>query len=88
MYNALRDLSDFADVYLDDILVFSKSIFEHLEYVCTVLQYLYDKKLQARHAKCNFLHSSLQFLDHIVSGKGVAPDPEKVKAIAERFNLA
>ena len=37
MHDALKGLSDFADVYLDYILVFSKSIPEHLEYVRTVL---------------------------------------------------
>ena len=41
------------------------------------------KKMQAKHTKCNFLHSSLRFLGCIVLGKGVAPDPEKVEAIAK-----
>ena len=59
MHDTLKGLSDFADVYLDDILVFSKSIPEHLEHVCTVLQRLYDKKLQAKRSKCDFLRSSL-----------------------------
>ena len=59
MHNTLKGLSDFANVYLDDILVFSKSIPEHLEYVPTVLQRLFDKKLQAKRSKCDFLRSSL-----------------------------
>ena len=56
-------------VYLDNILVFNKSVSEHLEHVWTVLQCSHDKKLQAKRPKCHFLHSSLQFLGHIVSGK-------------------
>ena len=68
MYDTLKHLSDFADVYLDDILVFSKSIPKHLEHVRTVLQHLCDKKLQAKRSKCDFLRSFLQFLGHIVSG--------------------
>ena len=44
MHNALRGPYDFADVYLDDILVFIKSIPKHFEHVCTVLQRLCDKK--------------------------------------------
>ena len=59
MHDTLKGLSDFADVYLDDILVFSKSIPEHLEHVRTVLQRLHDKKLQAKRSKCDFLRSSL-----------------------------
>ena len=83
MHNALKCLSDFADVYLNDILVFNKSIPEHLEHVHIVLQRLHDKKLQAKCTKCDFLCSSLRFLGHIVSGKGVAPDPKKVEAISK-----
>ena len=59
MHDTLKGLSDFADVYLDDILVFSKSVPEHLEHVRTVLQRLRDKKLQAKRSKCDFLRSSL-----------------------------
>ena len=44
MHNALKGLSDFADVYLDDILVLRKSIPEHLEHVRTVQQHLCDKR--------------------------------------------
>ena len=83
MHNRLRGLSNFSDEYLDDILVFSKSIPEHLEHIHIVLQHLSGKKLQAKCTKCNFLRSLLWFLGHIVSGKGVAPDLEKVEAIAK-----
>ena len=64
------------------ILVFSKSIPEHLEHVRTVLQCLNDKKLQAKCTKCEFLRGCLRFLGHIVLSKGV-PNPEKVEAIAK-----
>ena len=57
MHDALRGLSDFADVYLDDILVFSKSVDQHLTHVKAVLQWLRDKQLQAKHSKCEFLCS-------------------------------
>ena len=86
MHNALRGLSNFVDVYLDDILVFSNSIPEHLEYVFTILQCLYDKKLQTKRIKCDFLRHFLRLLDYILAGKGVASDPEKVEAIAKLFS--
>ena len=57
MHDALRGLSDFANVYLDDILVFSKSVDQHLTHVKAVLQRLRDKQLQAKHSKCEFLCS-------------------------------
>ena len=66
MHDALKGLSDFADVYLDDMLVFSKFVPEHVEHIRTVLQHL--PNMQAKHSKCDFLRSSLQFLGHIVSG--------------------
>ena len=57
MHDALRGLSDFANVYLNDILVFSKSVDQHLTHVKAVLQWLRDKQLQAKHSKCEFLYS-------------------------------
>ena len=63
--------------------MFTKSILEHLEHVCAVLQHLHDKQLQANSTKYDFLHNSLRFLRHIALGRGVAPDPEKVDTIAK-----
>ena len=57
MHNALHGLSDFANVYLDDILVFSKSVDQHLTHIKAVLQWLRDKQLQAKHSKCEFFNS-------------------------------
>ena len=67
VHDALMGLYYFSDVYLDDILVFKKSVPEHLEHVHTVLQCLCNKKLLAKRSKCNFLRSSLWFLGHIVA---------------------
>ena len=57
MHDALCGLSDFSNIYLDDILVFSKSVDQHLTHVKAVLQQLRDKQLQAKHSKCEFLCS-------------------------------
>ena len=48
MHNALKVLSGFDDVHLDDILVFKKSIPKHLEYICSVLHHLRDKKIASQ----------------------------------------
>ena len=57
MHDAIRGLSDFANVYLDDILVLSKSVDQHITHVKAVLKWLHDKQLQAKHSKCEFLFS-------------------------------
>ena len=76
-------MSDFADVYLDNILVFSKLIDENLNHVRSVLKWLYNKQLQAKCSRYKFLYSFLHFLGHIVSGKVVSSDPDKVTAISK-----
>ena len=62
MHNAICGLSDFSDVYLDDILVFSKSVDQHLTHVKAVLQWLCDKQLPAKHSKCEFRVHNWVFL--------------------------
>ena len=57
MNDALRGLSDFTNVYLDDVLVYSKSVNQHLTHIKAVLQWLRDKQLQAKHSKCQLLYS-------------------------------
>ena len=75
IHDAHRGLSSFADIYLDDILVFIKVIYKHLEHGHTVLQCLRNKKLLAKCTKCNFLRNSLLFFGHIVLGKGGDTQP-------------
>ena len=87
MHNALRGLSNFVDVYLDDILVFRNSIPEHLEYVFTILQYLCDKKLQTKRIKCDFLRHFLRFLGYILSGKGWHPTQKRSRPLPSCLTL-
>jgi hypothetical protein len=70
-------------VYLDDILVYSKTKAEHEEHVAAVLQLLRDNKLFAKLAKCEFFRLSLGFLGHILSREGIRPDPAKIQAIQD-----
>ena len=73
----------FAVVYLDDILIFSKSPEEHVRHVEEVLRRLQRDKFYAKLSKCDFFQTSLKFLGHIVSKDGISPDPEKVRVILE-----
>nr|GFC49240.1 putative reverse transcriptase domain-containing protein [Tanacetum cinerariifolium] len=76
-------LDKFVIVFIDDILVFSKSKEEHEDHLRTVLQTLRHKKLYAKFSKCEFWLSSVAFLGHIVSAKGITMDPAKVEAITK-----
>jgi hypothetical protein len=65
-------------VFIDDILVFSKSKREHEEHLCIVLQRLRDHQLYVKFSMCEFWLIEVQFLDHVVSSKGISMDPSKI----------
>nr|GFC08184.1 hypothetical protein [Tanacetum cinerariifolium] len=73
----------FVIVFIDGILFFSKSKEEHEDHLRTVLQILRQEKLYGKFSKCEFCLSSVAFLGHIVSSKGITMDPEKVEAITK-----
>jgi hypothetical protein len=74
-------LDQFTVVFIDDILIYSKTLEEHKEHLCKVLERLRIEKLYAKLEKCKFWLDSMSFLGHVILGKGVAVDPEKVKAV-------
>ena len=77
MYEALRGLYDFSDLYLDNILVFSKSIPEHLEHIYTVLQYLYDKKAADQAHQMRFPAQLFVIFGSYCVRQGVCTQPSK-----------
>jgi transposase InsO family protein len=74
---------DFVFVYLDDILLFSKSHEEHKQHLKLLFQRLQEHGLVVSIAKCVFGVNEIDFLGHRVTPGGVAPLPDKVKAITE-----
>jgi len=74
-------IDEFVLVYLDDILVFSKSWVEHECHVKKVLDVLKKEKLFVKFSKCEFEKTSLGYLGHIVSHGQLKIDPSKVEAI-------
>ena len=74
-------LDKFVIVFIDDILVYSKTEEEHADHLRTVLQILRDRKLYAKLSKCEFWKSEVKFLGHVVSKQGIAVDPAKVEAV-------
>jgi hypothetical protein len=76
-------LDDFVIVFLDDILVYSKNVAEHLKHLKTVLQTLREHKLYAKLSKCEFFKSEISFLGHIVTKDGLKMEPSKVKDVMD-----
>ncbi|XP_042465818.1 uncharacterized protein LOC122048295 [Zingiber officinale] len=74
-------LDQFIIVFIDDILIYSRSCEEHHLHLTTVLQTLKDKRLYAKFSKCDFCLRQIPFLGHIVSEKGIEVDLAKVEAI-------
>ena len=72
---------DFVLVYLDDILVFSKSQVEHEQHLRKVLKVLRAERLYARMSECSFCKPSVELLAHVVSSDGVHVDPRKIASI-------
>ncbi|XP_027171642.1 uncharacterized protein LOC113771232 [Coffea eugenioides] len=74
-------LDQFVVVFIDDILIYSKTREEHAKHLEVVLQILREHKLYAKFSKCEFWLTEISFLGHRVSEDGIAVDPAKVEAI-------
>ena len=77
----LQGLGDFAIAYLDDILVFSPTLEDHLQHLDTIFDRLRKHDLKLKLKKCNFLESETNYLGFIIGKDGIKPDPKKVEAI-------
>jgi hypothetical protein len=70
-------------VFIDDILVYSKSEKEHAQHLRVVLQCLRDHKVYAKFPKCEFWLKSVKFLGHTISHDGISVDPSKVQEVVD-----
>lgn len=74
-------LDTFVIVYLDDILIYSKSLNEHRHHVKQVLEILRENNLYAKKEKCELFREEVSFLGHRVSGNGIGMEKEKIDAV-------
>ena len=74
-------LDQFVVIFLDDILIYSKSEEDHARHLRLVLQTLKDQKLFAKFSKCEFWLDKVSYLGHIISEEGVRVDPCKIADI-------
>ncbi|GBG84364.1 hypothetical protein CBR_g38336 [Chara braunii] len=70
-------------IYLDDILVYSRSLDEHVEHLRTVLERLRQAKYIANRDKCEFARQELEYLGHYVTPQGIRPLADKIDALRE-----
>ena len=68
-------------VFVDGILIYSKSLQDHIEHLQAVFQLLETNKLFVKRSNCSFAQKALEYLGHIISAAGVATDPAKTLAM-------
>ena len=68
-------------VYLDNVIVFSKTFDEHLERLDKVLMRLAQQGLKVKCEKCSFLRREVSYLGYVVSSNGVSTDPDKISIV-------
>jgi hypothetical protein len=84
MNNTFKDYVDkFVLVYMDDILIFSKSEEEHKVHLKLVLERLRECNFKLRLKKCSFSHTQLKYVGHIVSEEGIKADPAKTSTVED-----
>ncbi len=82
IHEVLREfLHRFVIVYIDDILIYSRSLAEHRQHVAEVLQRLREYHLYLKAEKCTFHQSTVHFLGYVINSGGIRMDKGKVEAI-------
>jgi hypothetical protein len=77
----IKYLNKFVVVFIDDILIFSKTEEEHEKHLRMVLEKLRSNQLYIKFNKCEFWLTKVAFLRHVISARGVSVDPSKVNDV-------
>jgi len=70
-------------VYLDDIIVYSATVEEHLVRLRKLFHRFRIANLKLKPSKCHLLRAEIKFLGHVVAAEGVSTDPNKVEAVKD-----
>ncbi|GJV56666.1 putative reverse transcriptase domain-containing protein [Tanacetum coccineum] len=81
LFDQLPYLDKFMIVFIEDILIYSKTQEEHVEHLRLVLELLKKEKLYAKFSKCEFWIREVQFLGHVINGNGIYVDLSKIEAV-------
>nr|KYP32146.1 Retrovirus-related Pol polyprotein from transposon 17.6 [Cajanus cajan] len=76
-------LDRFVVVFVDDILVYSRSLEDHHEHLRSILEVLRERQLYVKLSKCEFWLSEVRFMGHVISVDGIAINPAKVEAMIQ-----
>ena len=74
---------DICLVYIDDLIIFSRTFDDHLLHLEQVFKRLREAHVCLKPSKCHFIQPEVQYLGHIVSAKGLRPNPSKLRAVEE-----
>ncbi|KAI3825033.1 hypothetical protein L1987_06508 [Smallanthus sonchifolius] len=74
-------LDKFVIVFIEDILIYSRTQEEHVKHLQIILETLRKEKSYAKFSKCEFWKQELQFLGHVINHQGIQVDPAKIEAI-------
>ena len=75
------EVEEFVSIFVDDILIVSKSFEEHLEHLDIVLSKLRKANLVLKQSKCEFNKSEIKFLGHVINADGISTDPAKIEVL-------
>jgi len=82
--DALRQYLDiFVIAYLDDIMIYSITLKEHVQHVFQILECLNQRNLRLKSEKCEFHREKVDFLEFVVERHEIRMNPEKIKAVKE-----
>ena len=87
MNEQLAGMESFARVYMDDIIVFSRNVHEHMAHLRQVLARMQARQLAVKERKCEFMRHRLTFLGHVVSAGGVSPTQLRWKLLRSWLHL-
>ena len=72
---------DFVSVYVDDMLIFSETMEEHIQHLRLVLDKLKEAGLKLKPSKCSFVRESVDYLGHVITSEGLSPNPARIDAV-------
>ena len=79
----LPDQPEFVSVYIDDLLVFSRTLEEHIQHLKMVIARLLDYKLKLKSVKCKFIRQEVTYLGHTITPQGLKTGEENIRAVKE-----